>query len=174
MNIPAPFSQNQMRFFWNCFDHWFNVAEGGKRGGKNVLITMAYCTILEKQETARLTAADLAKLAISLQGGRKGVQPGMCYAVLFNKADTPEREAAAWEAARQIRTLEKKLINAKYFKETFMRNPTGEVEISLAKKQFSDREMREKSGSAEWGECVILTASHLMPPWNPQITGEAK
>lgn len=32
MNIPAPFSQNQMRFFWNCFDHWFNVAEGGKRG----------------------------------------------------------------------------------------------------------------------------------------------
>lgn len=47
MNIPAPFSQNQMRFFWNCFDHWFNVAEGGKRGGKNVLITMAYCTILE-------------------------------------------------------------------------------------------------------------------------------
>lgn len=48
MNIPAPFSENQMRFFWNCFDHWFNVAEGGKRGGKNVLITMAYCTVLEK------------------------------------------------------------------------------------------------------------------------------
>lgn len=48
MNIPAPFSENQTRFFWNCFDHWFNVAEGGKRGGKNVLITMAYCTILEK------------------------------------------------------------------------------------------------------------------------------
>ena len=42
MNIPAPFSENQMRFFWDCFDHWFNVAEGGKRGGKNVLITMAY------------------------------------------------------------------------------------------------------------------------------------
>ena len=48
MNIPAPFSENQMRFFWDCFDHWFNVAEGGKRGGKNVLITMVYCTILEK------------------------------------------------------------------------------------------------------------------------------
>lgn len=48
MNIPAPFSENQMRFFWDCFDHWLNVAEGGKRGGKNVLITMAYCTILEK------------------------------------------------------------------------------------------------------------------------------
>ena len=53
MNIPAPFSENQMRFFWDCFDHWFNVAEGGKRGGKNVLITMAYCTILEKH-TSRI------------------------------------------------------------------------------------------------------------------------
>lgn len=48
MNIPAPFSKNQTAFFHRCFDNWFNVAEGGKRGGKNVLITMAYCTILEK------------------------------------------------------------------------------------------------------------------------------
>lgn len=48
MNLPAPFSENQNAFFWRCFDSWFNVAEGGKRGGKNVLITMAYCSILEK------------------------------------------------------------------------------------------------------------------------------
>lgn len=48
MNYPAPFSENQNGFFWRCFDHWFNVAEGGKRGGKNVLITTAYCAILEK------------------------------------------------------------------------------------------------------------------------------
>ena len=48
MNYPAPFSENQSAFFWRCFDNWFNVAEGGKRGGKNVLITMAYCAILEK------------------------------------------------------------------------------------------------------------------------------
>ena len=48
MNYPAPFSENQNEFYWRCFDSWFNVAEGGKRGGKNVLITMAYCSILEK------------------------------------------------------------------------------------------------------------------------------
>lgn len=47
MNFPAPFTENQMKFFWRCVDNWFNVAEGGKRGGKNVLITMAYCMILE-------------------------------------------------------------------------------------------------------------------------------
>ena len=48
MNLPAPFSENQYSFFNRCFHSWFNVAEGGKRGGKNVLITMVYCTILEK------------------------------------------------------------------------------------------------------------------------------
>lgn len=48
MNYPAPFSENQSNFYWRCFDSWFNVAEGGKRGGKNVLVTMAYCSILEK------------------------------------------------------------------------------------------------------------------------------
>jgi len=48
MNLPAPFSKNQNAFFWRCFNSWLNVAEGGKRGGKNVLITLAYCAILEK------------------------------------------------------------------------------------------------------------------------------
>ncbi len=48
MNLPAPFSENQNEFFWRCFNSWLNVAEGGKRGGKNVLITLAYCAILEK------------------------------------------------------------------------------------------------------------------------------
>lgn len=48
MNFPAPFSKRQKAFYLRCFDSWFNVAEGGKRGGKNVLITMAYCSILEK------------------------------------------------------------------------------------------------------------------------------
>ena len=37
MNKPAPFSVRQMEYFQRCFSNWFNVAEGGKRGGKNVL-----------------------------------------------------------------------------------------------------------------------------------------
>lgn len=48
MNKPAPFTQNQADYFNRCFDNWFNVAEGGKRGGKNVLQTMAFCAMLEK------------------------------------------------------------------------------------------------------------------------------
>lgn len=84
------------------------------------------CEILGKQESDTLTAVDLAKLALGPCGGRKGVEPGMRYAVLFNKADTPEREAAALEAALAIQD----------------------------------------------GADVILTASRLMPPWNPHATGE--
>ena len=110
------------------------------------------CVILGKQENDTLTAVDLAKLAVSPRGGRKGVKPGVRYAVLFNKADTPEREAAALEAARQIRKLE----------------------IELIEKQLSDRKKIEEPGSAEWRESVILTASHLMSTWNPQVTGESK
>lgn len=46
-NEPAPFTLNQKHFFDRCFHSWFNVAEGGKRGGKNVLTTLAFCALLE-------------------------------------------------------------------------------------------------------------------------------
>lgn len=47
MNRPAPLSQRQYEYFMRCFQSWFNVAEGGKRGGKNVLATLVFCAMLE-------------------------------------------------------------------------------------------------------------------------------
>ena len=47
MNKPAPFTRNQKAFYDQSFKSWFNVAEGGKRGGKNVLTTFAFCIRLE-------------------------------------------------------------------------------------------------------------------------------
>lgn len=47
MNKPAPLSQRQYDYFLRCFDSWLNVAEGGKRGGKNVLATLIFCSLLE-------------------------------------------------------------------------------------------------------------------------------
>lgn len=47
MNNPAPFSRRQYNYFLRCFSSWFNVAEGGKRGGKNVLQTLIFCSMLE-------------------------------------------------------------------------------------------------------------------------------
>ena len=47
MNEPAPFSMRQHEYFLRCLDNWFNVAEGGKRGGKNVLATLIFCSLLE-------------------------------------------------------------------------------------------------------------------------------
>lgn len=47
MNNPAPLSKRQYEYFMRCFHSWFNVAEGGKRGGKNVLATLIFCSMLE-------------------------------------------------------------------------------------------------------------------------------
>lgn len=50
MNMPAPFSKRQEEYMYHCFDSWFNVAEGGKRGGKNVLQTLIFCMLLEEHK----------------------------------------------------------------------------------------------------------------------------
>ena len=48
MNNIAPLSDNQKAYLARVGGSWFNVAEGGKRGGKNVLNTLAYCLTIEK------------------------------------------------------------------------------------------------------------------------------
>lgn len=47
MKMPAPFSKRQEEYMYRSFQSWFNVAEGGKRGGKNVLQTTIFCMMLE-------------------------------------------------------------------------------------------------------------------------------
>lgn len=47
MNSYSPFTQRQTNYLHKCDTSWFNVAEGGKRGGKNVLNTLAWCIDLE-------------------------------------------------------------------------------------------------------------------------------
>ena len=47
MNLPASFSENQYQYFQRTFDSWFNVAEGGKRGGKNVVNALSFACNLE-------------------------------------------------------------------------------------------------------------------------------
>lgn len=47
MNTPAIFSQRQLDYFNRSLYSWLNVAEGGKRGGKNVLTTLIFCSLLE-------------------------------------------------------------------------------------------------------------------------------
>lgn len=50
MNKPAPLSRRQYEYFQRCLNSWLNVAEGGKRGGKNVLATLIFCSLLETHE----------------------------------------------------------------------------------------------------------------------------
>lgn len=48
MNEIAPLSNRQKAYLARVKNSWFNVAEGGKRGGKNVLNTLAFCLALEQ------------------------------------------------------------------------------------------------------------------------------
>ena len=47
MNSYAPFNNKAINYLLRSKDSWFNVAEGGKRGGKNVINAMAFCIALE-------------------------------------------------------------------------------------------------------------------------------
>jgi PBSX family phage terminase large subunit len=47
MNFPSPFTARQKEYMYRCYDSWLNVAEGGKRGSKNVLQTTIFCGMLE-------------------------------------------------------------------------------------------------------------------------------
>lgn len=70
INTPAPFTQNQIDYLHRTRHSWYNVAEGGKRGGKNVLQVLAFCMALQNhpnklhliagvsQTTAKLNIVD--------------------------------------------------------------------------------------------------------------------
>lgn len=70
INTPAPFTQNQVDYLHRTRMSWYNVAEGGKRGGKNVLQVLAFCMALQNhpnklhliagvsQTTAKLNIVD--------------------------------------------------------------------------------------------------------------------
>lgn len=70
INTPAPFTQNQVDYLRRTMNSWYNVAEGGKRGGKNVLQVLAFCMALQNhpnklhliagvsQTTAKLNIVD--------------------------------------------------------------------------------------------------------------------
>lgn len=48
MNKLSPLSFSQSEYLYKTFNSWLNVAEGGKRGGKNILNTLAFALNLEK------------------------------------------------------------------------------------------------------------------------------
>lgn len=47
MNDLCPFTQNQVDWFLRSRTSWFNVSEGGKRAGKNILAVHSFCSQLE-------------------------------------------------------------------------------------------------------------------------------
>ena len=93
MNIPAPFSQNQKDYFDRTFTHWLNIAEGGKRGGNNVVNTLAFCTRLERHQSrihliAGVSTATAKINVLDCDGfGMKNFFEGRCREGEYKKRD---------------------------------------------------------------------------------------
>ncbi len=43
----APLNQKQLDYIYRCQDSWLNVAEGGKRAGKNLINLLAWAACIE-------------------------------------------------------------------------------------------------------------------------------
>ena len=91
MNQPSPFTENQIKYAKRCLHSWFNVAEGGKRGSKNVLQTWIFCSLLETHQnrihliggvstaTARLNILDCDGFGLlNFFEGRCRAEPRLC------------------------------------------------------------------------------------------------
>jgi len=60
MNKLEPLNEKQTEYIKRCTHSWFNVAEGGKRGGKNVVNTLAWCITLEEHKSKFHLAAGVS------------------------------------------------------------------------------------------------------------------
>lgn len=89
----APFCGKQSEYLRRCPDNWLNVAEGGKRAGKNVINIMAWCEALEMHKDKLHLAAGVsvasAKLNIidSNGYGVKNWFEGRCRAGKYQERD---------------------------------------------------------------------------------------
>lgn len=50
MNEYSPFDNKQVEYIKKCQKSWLNIAEGGKRGAKNVINALAFCIALENHK----------------------------------------------------------------------------------------------------------------------------
>ena len=66
MNIYAPFTERQADYIRRSLTAWFNVAEGGKRGGKNVINTLAFAIALETHPSTLHLAAGVSLASAKL------------------------------------------------------------------------------------------------------------
>ena len=62
----APFCVKQVDYLKRCYDNWLNVAEGGKRAGKNVINIIAWCEALEVHQDKLHLAAGVSVASAKL------------------------------------------------------------------------------------------------------------
>lgn len=62
----APFEQKQLDYILRCQKSWLNVAEGGKRAGKNIINVLAWSMVLEHHPDRLHLAAGVSLSAVKM------------------------------------------------------------------------------------------------------------
>lgn len=66
MNIYSDFEKKQIEYIRKSQECWLNVAEGGKRGGKNVINALAFCIALETHKDRLFLIGGVSLSAVKL------------------------------------------------------------------------------------------------------------
>jgi PBSX family phage terminase large subunit len=89
----APFDKKQAQYIANSLDCWLNVAEGGKRAGKNIINIIAFAECLENHPDKIHLAAGVTKAAAKMNiidSNGFGIEhyfSGRCFRGLYNKME---------------------------------------------------------------------------------------
>lgn len=104
MTIPyAPLNKKQSDYITQSFDSWLNVAEGGKRAGKNIINLIAYAAVLEDHPdrlhlVSGVTLAAAKMNVIDSNGfGLKHIFKGRCREGKFEERDALYLQTRAGE-----------------------------------------------------------------------------
>lgn len=62
----APLTAKQLNYIYNCSDAWLNVAEGGKRAGKNLINLLAWAACIENHPDKLHLAAGVSIAAAKM------------------------------------------------------------------------------------------------------------
>ena len=62
----APFSRAQYEYIWRSQNSWLNVAEGGKRAGKNIINLIAWASAIEKHPDRIHLAAGVSQSSVKM------------------------------------------------------------------------------------------------------------
>ena len=92
----APFTVKQAEYIRRCQSCWLNVAEGGKRAGKNIINLVAWAAALDTHPDKIHLAAGTSVSAAKRMSGEAAMIPPLRHGMMPVGNGTSSRKVVAW------------------------------------------------------------------------------